>query len=123
MVTFEDQSVIERFVQGQIQHPMARKTIGDRTIYRCHNNFGEIDGKEALKNMCPKIIDFGLAQRGDTPGPHIHPIQPNDCHAPEVLLGVGWSYSADIWNFGIMVGTFVVQRLNFVLGHSQGLGR
>jgi hypothetical protein len=55
--------------------------------------------------MYPKITDFGLAQRGDHPGPLVHPIQPNDCHAPEVLLGCGWSYSADIWNFGIMVST------------------
>lgn len=103
MVTFEDQSVIEEFVQGQMHNPMARKTIGNRTVYRCHNNFGDIDGKEGLKNMYPKITDFGLAQRMDTAGPHIHPIQPDDCHAPEVILGVGWSYSADIWNFGIMV--------------------
>ncbi|KAF4465040.1 kinase-like domain [Fusarium albosuccineum] len=103
MVTFEDQSVIDEFIQGQKQHPMARKQIDGRTIYRCHNNFGDIDGKEALKNIYPKITDFGLAQRVDKPGPHIHPIQPNDCHAPEVLLGTGWSYSADIWNFGIMV--------------------
>lgn len=103
MVTFEDQSVIEEFVQGQMQHPMARKRIGDRTIYRSHNNFGDIDGTARLKNMFPKITDFGLAQRGDALGPHLHPIQPNDCHAPEVLLGAGWSYSADIWNFGILV--------------------
>ncbi|KAK2594854.1 hypothetical protein QQS21_007442, partial [Conoideocrella luteorostrata] len=103
MVTFEDQSVIEEYVQGQRRNPMARKTIGNRTVYRCHNNFGDIDGTEGLKNMYPKITDFGLAQRIDTPGPHIHPIQPDDCHAPEVILGVGWSCSADIWNFGIMV--------------------
>lgn len=103
MVTFEDQCVIDEFVQGQMRYPMARKQVGDCTVYRCHNNFGDIDGNEALKNMFPKITDFGLAQRVDTPGPHIHPIQPNDYHAPEVLLGTGWSYSADIWNFGVLV--------------------
>ncbi|KAG8413793.1 hypothetical protein J3458_012286 [Metarhizium acridum] len=119
MVTFEDQSVIEEFVQGQIQHPMARKTIGNRTVYRCHNDFGDIDSKERLKNMYPKITDFGLAQRGDTPGPHIHPIQPDDCHAPEVILGVGWSYSADIWNFGIMVWDFLAGQGPFQQSHSH----
>jgi serine/threonine-protein kinase SRPK3 len=72
-----------------------------RTVYLCHNNFGDCDGKSALKKMSPKITDFGLAQRGDQPA--LHPIQPDHCHAPEVLLGTGWSYSADIWNFGIMV--------------------
>ena len=105
LVTFEDQSVIEAFVQGQGMHPMARKLVSDRTVYRCHNNFERINGDDALKKIYPKITDFGLAQRGDQPGPLLHPIQPNDCHAPEVLLGTGWSYSADIWNFGIMVST------------------
>ncbi len=27
----------------------------------------------------PKITDLGLAQRGDGPGPLLHPIQPNGC--------------------------------------------
>ncbi|GAW19521.1 hypothetical protein ANO14919_090090 [Xylariales sp. No.14919] len=103
MVTFEDPSVIEAFIQGQSTHPMARKRVGARTVYRCHNDFGDIHDNKGLGKMYPKITDLGLAQRGDGPGPLVHPIQPDDCHAPEVLLGVGWSYSADIWNFGIMV--------------------
>ncbi len=82
---------------------MARKFVDGRAVYLCHNDFGDFDGKPALKKMFPKITDFGLAERGDQPGPRIHPIQPAHCHAPEVLLGTGWSYSADIWNFGIMV--------------------
>lgn len=32
-----------------------------------------------------------------------YPIQPPMYHAPEVILGMGWSYSAGIWNFGILV--------------------
>jgi hypothetical protein len=116
MVTFEGQSTIEAFVQGQAMHPMARKRVGNQTVYRCHNDFGHINGNDALKKMYPKITDFGLAQRGDQPGPLVHPIQPNDCHAPEVLLGTGWSYSADIWNFGVMVITpwFLISPCLFV---------
>ncbi|KAL1866970.1 hypothetical protein VTK73DRAFT_4439 [Phialemonium thermophilum] len=103
MVTFEDESVIEAFVRDQAANPMARKVAGERIVYRCHNDFGHINGKKALGNIFPKITDFGLAQRGDGPGPLLYPIQPVDYHAPEVLLGTGWSYSADIWNFGLMV--------------------
>jgi serine/threonine-protein kinase SRPK3 len=103
MVTFEDQSVIEAFVQGQDMHPMARKNVGDRIVYRCHNDFGRIKGIGGFQKMYPKVTDFGLAQRGDQPGPLLHPIQPDNCHAPEVLLGTGWSHRADIWNFGIMM--------------------
>ncbi|KAK0110001.1 hypothetical protein ONS95_002664 [Cadophora gregata] len=61
LVTFEDQSTIEAFVQGQAMHPMARKRIGNQTVYRCHNDFGHINGDDALKKMYPKITDFGLA--------------------------------------------------------------
>ncbi len=65
MVTFEDESVIEAFVQGQTTHPMARKTVGERTVYRCHNDFGCLKGSnDAIRHMYPKITDFGLTQRG-----------------------------------------------------------
>ncbi|KAI1154449.1 putative serine/threonine-protein kinase [Nemania diffusa] len=110
LVTFEDQSVIESFVQGQVENPMARKLIDGWAVYLCHNDFGDFDGKPALRKMSPKITDFGLAERGDQPGPRINPIQPDHCHAPEVLLGTGWSYSADIWNFGIMVWDLLAGR-------------
>ncbi|PNY23331.1 Protein kinase-like domain protein, partial [Tolypocladium capitatum] len=101
MVTFEDQSTIRTFVQAQATHPMARKHVGHRTVYRCHNDFGPVT--HGLGNMIPQITDFGLAQRGDKAEPLIHPIQPNEFRAPEVLLGIGWSYSADMWNFGAMI--------------------
>lgn len=101
MVAFEDQSTIEAFVRGQAARPMARKHVGDRTVYRCHNDFGPIS--KGLAKMIPQITDFGLAQRGDKAAPNIHPIQPDEFRAPEVLLGIGWSYSADVWNFGAMV--------------------
>lgn len=113
LVTFEDQSVIESFVEGQLQNPMSRKVLADRVAYLCHNDFGEFDGKPALRKMSPKIADFSLAERGDQPGPLIHPIQPDHCHAPEVLFGTGWSYGADIWNFGSMV------RITIVLGFPE----
>ena len=50
----------------------------------------------------PKLADFGHAIYG--PGPYTHPIQPRQLQAPEVLLGAEWSYSADIWNLGVLVG-------------------
>lgn len=30
-------------------------------------------------------------------------VQPPLSQAPEVILGVGWSYSADIWNLSVLV--------------------
>ena len=55
----------------------------------------------ALLRFCRKLQTLGL--RNQAIGLQIHPIQPDSYRAPEVLLGVGWSYSADIWNLGVMV--------------------
>ncbi|KAF1817290.1 kinase-like protein [Eremomyces bilateralis CBS 781.70] len=103
LMTFEDRPAIDRFIQAQTENPMARKVFTDHTVYRSQRNFGDIKWPSGVRNMMPKLADFGVAQRGDQPGRLIFPIQPNHCRAPEVLLGAGWSYSADIWNFGIIV--------------------
>ncbi|KAI9705785.1 MAG: hypothetical protein M1820_005033 [Bogoriella megaspora] len=106
LVTFEDTSVIDAFVQAQAREPMPRKVLDDRTVYLSHNNFGNLKliGDELpFKDIFPKITDFGLAQRGDEQEPLIFPIQAHHCRAPEVMLGTGWSYSADVWNFGVMI--------------------
>jgi hypothetical protein len=99
MMSFEDPSVIDEYVNAQGDHPMPRKHVSDRNIYLSHNNFG------ALKSywLLLKIADYGLAYRGDGEKPFRHPIQPLLYYALEVLLGVPWSYSADIWNLGVFV--------------------
>ncbi|KAJ9198984.1 hypothetical protein DTO021D3_8558 [Paecilomyces variotii] len=53
--------------------------------------------------VIPKIADFGSAQPGDSSEPLRFPIQPPLFHAPEVLLGTDWTYSADIWNLGVLI--------------------
>lgn len=62
---------------------MPQKRVGDRNIFLSHNDFG------TLKScwMIPKIVDFGLAHKGDGKKPLCHPIQPHLYHAPEVLFG------------------------------------
>jgi len=99
LMSFEDPSVIEEYVKSQYDHPIPQKRVGDRHIYLSHNDFGDL--KSYI--LWPRIVDFGLAQRGDVAQPCRHPIQPASYHAPEVLLGITWSYSADIWNLGVMV--------------------
>ena len=100
MVGFEDSSVLEDFVQAQAYNPMPRKLLDGYSIYRSHNDFGPLRGDFVL----PKIADFGLAQHS-TNGLQRHPIQPDHYRAPEVVLGAGWTYSADIWNLGVLVRT------------------
>ena len=83
----------------------------DRTVYRCQNDFGPLNWRE-LPKMIPKIADFGLAVQ--LAGEHgqgktgTHPIQPDHYRAPEVILGCEWSFSADIWNIGVLVRIFII---------------
>ncbi|KKZ60947.1 hypothetical protein EMCG_04420 [[Emmonsia] crescens] len=111
LMSFENENILTDFVNRQ--QPMQCKVDNERgrTIYRCHNDFGAIDGRE-IKNMVPKIADFGLATRLDKPSTRngmvgeqlgIYPIQPDYYRAPEVILGCGWDFKADIWNFGVLV--------------------
>ncbi|KAI9746888.1 MAG: hypothetical protein M4579_007567, partial [Chaenotheca gracillima] len=78
---------------------MPRKVKDGRSIYLSHNDFGPPQSFRIL----PKIADFGLAQSGEGSEPLMHPIQPPIFHAPEVLLGTSWTYSADIWNLGVLI--------------------
>jgi serine/threonine-protein kinase SRPK3 len=55
----------------------------------------------------PVLGDFDRAVRGPA-GPHRHIIQPNLLRAPEVMLRLPWSYSADIWNVGALVRLLLV---------------
>ncbi|KAE8154409.1 kinase-like domain-containing protein [Aspergillus avenaceus] len=83
-----------------------------RAVYRCHNDFGPLD-PSGLGNMYPQITDFGAAtllgnsKANDTVELGTRPIQPDYYHAPEVVLGCGWSFSADIWNLGVMAWNMI----------------
>jgi serine/threonine protein kinase len=101
LLTFESESTIESYADRQNANPMARKVFQDHVVYRCHNDFGPIL-ISSIRGMIPKITDFGLAQRCEVPV-LCHPIQTDIYRAPEVILGIGWKFSADMWNFGLMV--------------------
>ncbi|KUJ14194.1 CMGC protein kinase [Mollisia scopiformis] len=117
LLGFEHPSVIEDFVQKQAENPMPRKIKDGRSIYLSHNDFGPPKSFRIL----PKIADFGLAQSGEGSEPLMHPIQPHLFHAPEVLLGTSWTYSADIWNLGVLIWNMMEGRDLFThIRSSQG---
>lgn len=112
-MTFEDHSVLEEFVQKQATRTLPRKAFRGRTLYQSQNDFGPVRDRSSLLKMSPKLADFGLAHDGSRQGPFINPIQPDRYHAPEVLLGTGWTYSADIWNYAILVWDLLTGRTLF----------
>lgn len=101
MMGLGDPSVLDRFVQHELEHPSPRKMPDShgRIIYTSCSDFGEAPSDAVIESA--KITDIGLAQWGDIK--NTKPIQSNAFMAPEVILQCGWSYPADIWNLGVML--------------------
>lgn len=109
LLGIESQAVIDELVNDEAEEPTPRKMEGSRPIYPSRN-FGVFQSPPGR----PKIADVGLAVRGDVSQPHNHPIQPDLFQAPEVILRAGWTYSADIWNLGVMVSVPLAPRTLYV---------
>lgn len=105
-MSFEDESVLENFVQAQTENPMVYKKRDRYSIYQSYNQFGPL--RVRLGPIVPIIADFGHAHWIDDSQPQINPIQPDCYRAPEVILGTGWGPSADIWNLGVLVCTKIL---------------
>jgi len=101
MMGLGDPSVLDRFVEKLTQNPPPRKLpdAHGRIIYQSCDDFGDATSDAIIETA--KITDIGLAVFGDVR--HNGPIQSNAFTAPEVILAAGWSYPADIWNFGVML--------------------
>lgn len=102
MVTLEDDSVLKDLVQyyKTNSQPKHVRNEDGRVTYLSHDELGGLRGTTLL----PRLADFNLCFPGlpDNRG-HLSPIQSHRYRAPEVFLGCPWSYSADIWNLGLMV--------------------
>ncbi|UNI23793.1 hypothetical protein JDV02_009591 [Purpureocillium takamizusanense] len=102
MVTIESDAVLADFVKLQKKnHQPAHVRIEDgRITYLSQADFGPLQGPRLL----PKLADFNLAFPGLAGDKgHLSPIQSHRFRAPEVILGCPWSYSADIWNLGLLM--------------------
>lgn len=96
LMSFEDDSIPQDKVQ-ELQHSEHLfKETSHRRVFQSCGDFGPL--KSYLS--APMIADFGSAEHADDGA---YPIQPDAYRAPEVLLGWGWSSSADIWNLGNLV--------------------
>ena len=103
MVKVEDLSLLEESARDGYEHPLPQKTNSDgRTIYLSRNDYGL-----PLKTTgIIQITDYDLSVSGNRENDGC--IQAEIYRAPDVILDAGYSYSADIWNLGVMVGFFSI---------------
>ena len=99
LVPFENSSVIGEYISQQKDNPPLYKEADGRRVYQSRADFGCL--RKGVRLL--KISDFGAAVFGNRSTPYFNDIQPDQFKAPEVLLRAGWTYSADIWNLGMMV--------------------
>lgn len=92
LLGIHDLTLLPEIEQAEIAYPAPRKILPDRTIY--------YSCKIPLTHGSPVISDFGMARVGDS---HPSDIMPETYRAPEVILGMEWSYPVDIWAVGVMV--------------------
>ncbi|KZF26692.1 protein kinase [Xylona heveae TC161] len=93
LLGIHDDSVLVKFEQYETENPCPRKELGDRTIY--------LSRPMPLTKGEPSITDLSEARFGDLK--HTDRVMPNVYRAPEVILGMPWSYPVDIWGFGMML--------------------
>jgi len=108
-------AVLEKFVAYSQTHPAPRKAPDSHdghVVYKSCSDLllvGDDDKGKSITDAAlasAKITDIGLAEFGDR-GLQRKAIQSNAFTCPEVLLGAGWSYPADIWNLGVMMWDIV----------------
>ncbi|PLB39999.1 kinase-like domain-containing protein [Aspergillus candidus] len=93
----EDRSVLSRLEEDEVERPVARKVLGDRTIYYSR----PMPSCAGL----PILSDLGEARIGN--GKHKGDIMPGIYRAPQVILDMDWGSSVDIWSIGTMIWDLV----------------
>lgn len=99
MLLGADESVLREFEQEELNNPCPRKELEGRTVYQSRelNQAKNFDALVLCDFGSAMTLDDGIARRED--------IQPDVYRAPEVVLGIPWTSSVDIWNVGCMVST------------------
>ncbi len=91
----EDDAIISQIEKDELEQPIARKVLSDRTIYKSR--------PMPLSTGPPVLCDLGEARVGTQK--HRGDIMPGIYRAPEVILGMDWDSKVDIWAIGVMVST------------------
>jgi serine/threonine-protein kinase SRPK3 len=88
-----DNSAFARFERDELQDPMPRKKLPSHTVY--------VSRPMPLTKGALLLCDFSEA-RFDDPQ-NVDRVMPDVYRAPEVVLGMPWSYPIDVWGFAMTV--------------------
>lgn len=113
LLPFEDSQVLPEYAARQEANPAPFAQRNGRPVYESRNSFGRLRGD--VNHV--KLGDFGLAVQGGQK--HSGDIQPREYTAPEVMLKAGWTYSADIWNLGLVLWE-LLGDVNLISGRVPG---
>jgi len=89
-----DDSAFARFERDELKDPMPRKELPSHTVY--------VSRPMPLTKGAPLLCDFSEAQFDDPQ--NVDRVMPDVYRAPEVVLGMSWSYPIDVWGFAMTVG-------------------
>ena len=77
---------------------------------------GELDNKGRIKDISLKLIDFGTTVSGTTLNSRLGSTY--HYRAPEIVLGLNWSYPVDIWSIAVIMLELYVLDILFPMGTS-----
>lgn len=97
----ENNSAFEKFEENEAKYPVPRKELGDRIIY--------LSQPLSITSGHPSLSDLSEARFGNSD--NRDDIMPDVYRAPEVILGLPWSYPVDIWALGMTVSFDVCLRI------------
>jgi serine/threonine protein kinase len=93
LLGIKDESILSGFEESEMEAPVPRKVLQDRTIY--------LSRPLPISYGTPVLCDLGEARVG-IEGQH-GDIMPDLYRAPEVILNMEWDYKVDIWSVGMVV--------------------
>lgn len=116
MLSIEDETILTEFEKNEQENPGPQKIVDNNyTIYTSRKlslPSNDLWGQ-------PVLCDLGEARIGNS---HRGNIQPDIYKAPEVLFDMRWSFSADIWNVGVMVSLSAMIVIGLLSLTSSDLG-
>ncbi|KAI6765671.1 hypothetical protein HG530_006741 [Fusarium avenaceum] len=99
LIAITDDSILETVEDNELHRPSARKYVEDNVIHVSQYMLGGAGGLT--------ICDLGQARIGKV---HRSKAMPTPYRAPEIILGMTWGNSVDVWSVGLLAWDLLQQE-------------